>query len=52
MSQLRGNEPILGLNKAINNSIRIKISKVKDNNKINIRISSLKEAEGEDQMKN
>jgi hypothetical protein len=32
------------------NSIRIKISKVKDNNKIIIRISSLKEAEGEDQM--
>jgi hypothetical protein len=37
----------------IENSIRIKISKVKDNNnKINIRISSLKEAEGEDQMRN
>jgi hypothetical protein len=36
-----------------NNSIRIKISKVKDiSNKINIRISSLKEAEGEDQMRN
>ena len=52
MPQLRGNEPILGLNKAINNNIRIKISKVKDNNKINIRISSLKEAEGEDQMRN
>ena len=33
------------------NSIRIKISKVKGNNNIiNIRISSLKEAEGEDQM--
>jgi hypothetical protein len=33
------------------NNIQIKISKVKDNNnKINIRISSLKEAEGEDQM--
>jgi hypothetical protein len=38
---------------AIDNNIRIKISKVKDNhNKINIIISSLKEAEGEDQMKN
>ena len=34
------------------NNIQIKISKVKDNNKINIRISSLKEAEGEDQMTN
>jgi hypothetical protein len=37
----------------IDNSIRIKISKVKDNNnKINIRILNLKEAEGEDQMRN
>ena len=37
----------------IDNNIRIKISKVKDkNNKINIRISSLKVAEGEDQMRN
>ena len=37
----------------IDNSIRRKISKVKDNNnKINIRISSLKEAEGEDHMRN
>jgi hypothetical protein len=36
---------------AIDNSLRIKISKVKDiSNKNNIRISSLKEAEGEDQM--
>jgi hypothetical protein len=34
------------------NSIRIKISKVKDNNKINIRISSLNEVEGEYQMRN
>jgi hypothetical protein len=34
------------------NNIRIKIFKVKDNNnKINIRISSLKEVEGEDQMR-
>jgi hypothetical protein len=33
------------------NNFRIKISKVKNNNnKINIRISSLKEVEGEDQM--
>ena len=38
---------------AIDNNIRIKISKVKDNNKkINIRIFSLKEVEGEDQMRN
>jgi hypothetical protein len=37
----------------IDNNIRIKISKVKDNNnKINIRISSLREAKGEDQMRN
>jgi hypothetical protein len=37
----------------IDNSIRIKFSKVKDNNnKINIRISSLKKAEAEDQMRN
>jgi hypothetical protein len=36
---------------AIDNSLWIKISKVKDiSNKNNIRISSLKEAEGEDQM--
>jgi hypothetical protein len=35
------------------NNTRIKISKDKgNNNKINIRISSLKEAEGEDQMTN
>ena len=34
------------------NSIWIKISKVKGNNKINIIISSLKEAEAEDQMRN
>ena len=33
------------------NNIQIKIPKAKDiNNKINIKISSLKEAEGEDQM--
>jgi hypothetical protein len=37
----------------IDNSIQIKIFKVKDNNnKINIRISILKEVEGEDQMRN
>jgi hypothetical protein len=37
----------------IDNSIQIKISKVKDNNNIiNIRIFSLKEEEGEDQMRN
>jgi YbbR domain-containing protein len=36
---------------AIDNSLEIKISKVKDiSNKNNIRISNLKEAEGEDQM--
>jgi hypothetical protein len=37
----------------IDNNIQITISKVKDKNiKITIRISSLKEAEGEDQMRN
>jgi hypothetical protein len=36
---------------AIDNSLRIKISKLKDiSNKNNIRISSLKEPKGEDQM--
>ena len=43
----------LTLVEVTDNSIRIKIPKVKDNNnKINIRLSSLKEVEGEDQLRN